>query len=149
MMRASMVWLLAGAVGGAVMMADAYVPGTWRVWIAPTHGHMLFVGWLVQFALGVAYWLLPRRRTPTAPLGYREQWGFAAMLALNAGLLARMVAEPMERAGHAAMWTSLTLTLSGLVQLAAFTIFAVQLWPRLSPRPVRRSLPDEQHRTGA
>jgi hypothetical protein len=101
---------------------------------------MLFVGWLVQFALGVAYWLLPRRRSPAAPLGYHEQWGFAAMSALNAGLLARVIAEPIEHAGHAATWTSLTLTVSGLVQLAAFIVFAVQLWPRVSPRPVRRQI---------
>lgn len=140
MLRASMVWLLAGAVGGAVMMADTYVPGAWRVWLAPTHGHMLFVGWLVQFALGVAYWLLPRRRSPEFPLGYHERLGFAAMSALNAGLLVRVIAEPVEHAGHAAAWTALMLTASGLVQLAAFIIFAVQLWPRLSPRPARRQI---------
>jgi hypothetical protein len=37
-------------------------------------------------------------------------------------LLARVIAEPVEHAGHAAAWTSLMLAASGLVQLAAFVI---------------------------
>ncbi len=134
-----MIWLLAGAMAGAGMMADPYIPGAWRVWLAPTHGHMLFVGWFVQFAVGVAYWLLPRRRSPALPLGYRERPAFIAMAALNLGLLARVAAEPVERSGHAADWTSLTLVGSGALQALALAIVVGQLWPRVAPRPVRRA----------
>ncbi len=56
--RTSFGWLLAGVV-----------PGAWRVWAAPTHAHVRFVGWFVQFVVGVACWLLPRRRPPARPLG--------------------------------------------------------------------------------
>src|SRR5689334_13707208 len=96
MLRAGFVWLLAGAIVGFAMMIDEVLPGAWRAWMAPTHGHMLFVGWFVQFALGIAYWLLPRKRTPDRPLGYDERWGLVAVAMLNAGLLLRVVAEPAQ-----------------------------------------------------
>ena len=138
MVRAAFVWLLAGAVAGATMMADEYLPGAWRVWLGPTHGHMLFVGWFVQFALGVAYWLLPRRRSPSRPLGYDERVAFAAAAALNAGLLLRVVAEPADRSGHGGNWTASTLTASGIAQAVALALFVSQLWSRVGPRIDRR-----------
>jgi hypothetical protein len=61
MLRAALTWLLVGVVIGAAMLTDRALPGQWRLWMAPSHAHMLFVGWFLQFAVGVAYWLLPRR----------------------------------------------------------------------------------------
>lgn len=139
MLRAALCWLVAGAAAGLTMMADRWVSGAWRAWFAPTHGHMLFVGWFLQFTLGVAYWLLPRTRTPVQPLGYRERWGFAAMAALNTGLALRVVTEPITRAGHDTPALDLVLVCSGALQLAAVALFASQLWPRLAPR-VRKPL---------
>ena len=134
MLRLSLVWLVAGFGFGAAMLNDRVVPGPWRVWVAPTHGHMLFVGWFLQFAIGVAYWLLPRRRAPTRPLGYREPVATAAVAALNAGLLLRIAAEPVERSGHEEVWTTVALLASALLQVAAVTVFAAQLWPRMGVR---------------
>jgi hypothetical protein len=111
---------------------------------------MLFVGWFLQFALGVAYWLLPRRRSPERPLGYHERAASLAMIALNLGLLLRVAAEPLERAGHASAATLAGLGLSALLQLGAVLVFAIQLWPRLGPRPVRgRETPSAQSGRGS
>lgn len=134
--RAALAWLVAGVALGALMLADGLLAGDWRTWFAPTHGHMLFVGWFLQFAVGVAYWLLPRQRTSERPLGYDERPALAGMLMLNTGLLLRVVAEPADRMGYAA-GTDIILTMSGLVQLAAVLIIAWQLWGRLRPRPAR------------
>jgi hypothetical protein len=134
MVRASFVWLLAGVIVGGLMLVDQVVPGDWRRWAQPTHGHMLFVGWFVQFALGIAYWLLPRRRTPERPLGYNVGLAFAGVAALNLGLLLRVIAEPAQRSGVEADWVLATLVASAVLQLAAVSIFVVQLWPRLAPR---------------
>ena len=57
MLRISLIWLLAGFVIGAAMLTDRALPGQWRLWMAPSHAHMLFVGWFIQFVFGVAYWL--------------------------------------------------------------------------------------------
>jgi hypothetical protein len=138
MARASFLWLLAGAVAGATMMIDEALPGAWRAWLGPTHGHALFVGWFVQFAIGVAYWLLPRRRTPARPIGYRERLALTAVALLNAGLLLRVVAEPAQRSRHDGDWITVMLGCSGALQVAAFAVFVAQLWPRVAPRIVRK-----------
>lgn len=134
MVRAAFAWLLAGVLLGGLMLVDRALPGDWRQWGQPTHGHMLFVGWFAQFALGIAYWLLPRQRRPERPLGYDERLAIMAVVTLNLGLLLRTVAEPAERAGAVAAWTLATLIVSALFQLGAITVFVGQLWPRLAPR---------------
>jgi len=78
MLRAALLWLLAGVVIGGAMLTDRALPGQWVLWMAPSHAHILFVGWFLQFAVGVAYWLLPRKRTPARPLGYGERAAFIA-----------------------------------------------------------------------
>ncbi|MFT4040796.1 MAG: hypothetical protein QM692_21625 [Thermomicrobiales bacterium] len=139
MARASLCWLAAGAVVGGLMLLDGALPGAWVVWLTPGHAHMLVVGWFLQFALGVAYWLLPRKRTPTQPLGYDERLGAAAMLALNAGLLLRVVAEPITRMGRGNAATSVALGVVALLQVGAILIFVMQLWPRVGPRLPRQT----------
>jgi hypothetical protein len=137
MARCSFVWLLVGFAAGGLMLTDQTLAGEWRRWLLPTHGHMLFVGWFVQFALGIAYWLLPRRRTPERPLGYRLGPAYAAVAALNLGLLLRAVAEPAERAGHGGGWTEPVYAASALLQVGAVVVLVAQLWPRLAPRPAK------------
>ncbi|MEZ4505146.1 MAG: hypothetical protein R2848_04575 [Thermomicrobiales bacterium] len=101
MVRLSLLWLLGGFILGGLMLVDREIPGNWRLWVQPTHGHMLFVGWFLQFALGIAYWLLPRKRSPERPVGYNLRLAQVAVAALNIGLLCRVIAEPIERSGQA------------------------------------------------
>ncbi|HWV36069.1 MAG TPA: cbb3-type cytochrome c oxidase subunit I [Thermomicrobiales bacterium] len=131
MVKLSLCWLLVGFVIGGLMLVDRAIPGDWRAWMAPTHGHMLFVGWFVQFALGIAYWLLPRKRTPGRPLGYNERLSLGAVAALNAGLLLRVISEPFERTGHASNATLTGLALAAILQVLAAVIFVMQIWPRI------------------
>ena len=87
MLRAAQTCLLAGFAIGAAMLTDRALPGQWRLWMAPSHAHMLLVGWFLQFAVGVAYWLLPRRRSTDRPLAYRERTPYLAVAALNLGVV--------------------------------------------------------------
>jgi hypothetical protein len=137
MVRAALCWLVAGAFVGGLMLLDGTLPGALAAWLAPSHAHMLFVGWFLQFVIGVAYWLLPRKRTPAQPLGYNERLGMLATVALNAGLLLRVAAEPIERMGQGSALTQLALGGVALLQVAAIFIFATQLWPRVGPRVPR------------
>ena len=136
MVRASFIWLLAGVVVGGLMLTDRSLPGEWRLWASPTHGHILFVGWFVQFALGIAFWLLPRRRSPEQPLGYPEGVAIGAVTALNLGLGLRVIGEPAERTGNAG-WTQAVLAGSALLQVGAVALFVALLWKRAAPRPPR------------
>ncbi len=131
MVKSSLCWLLAGFVIGGLMLVDRAIPGDWRLWMLPSHGHMLFVGWFVQFALGIAYWLLPRKRSPDLPLGYNERIGIVAAIALNAGLIFRVLCEPFERTGHASNLTLTGLSISAVLQVLAGALFVSQVWPRI------------------
>jgi hypothetical protein len=134
-----LLWLVTGFGLGALMLSDALVPGDWRLWFTPTHGHILFVGWFLQFAIGVAYWLLPRKRIPERPLGYHERWALAAFALLNLGLLLRVIAEPQDRVGNGGDMVDITLAASSVLQFAAIVIVASQMWPRIVPRRSARS----------
>ena len=138
MVRAALGWLMLGAVIGGLMLIDPVVPGEWVRWGRPTHAHILCVGWFLQFAVGIAYWLLPRRRTPAQPLGYRAAWAVVAVGALNLGLLFRVIAEPVARTGNEAGWI---IPMLAACQVAAIIIFVCQLWPRVAPRASRKPAP--------
>ncbi len=131
MVKSSLCWLLTGFLIGGLMLVDRAIPGQWRLWMLPTHGHMLFVGWFLQFALGIAYWLLPRKRSPQRPVGYDERLGMLAAFMLNAGLLLRVVSEPFERPGHANALTLTGLSASAVLQVVAAILFVSQMWPRI------------------
>ena len=137
MVRLALIWLLVGFIVGGLMLVDREIPGDWRLWAQPTHGHMLFVGWFLQFALGIAYWLLPRKRSPERPFGYDKRLAYAAVAALNLGLLCRVLAEPLERSGHASNGTIGLLALSAVLQIFAAAIFVLQIWPRVAARTPR------------
>ena len=91
----------------------------------------------LQFAIGVAYWLLPRKRTPERPLGYNERLAYSAVLALNIGLALRVGGELRERTGHADDTSLIVLAIAGILQIAAAALFVIQLWPRVGPRFIR------------
>jgi len=137
MVRLSVSWLLSGFVIGGLMLTDRAVPGAWRAWLAPSHGHMLFVGWFLQFVLGIAYWLLPRKRSSDRPLGYDERISWIGVGGLNAGLVLRMLGEPLERTGRGNLATLAALFGSAALQLAAVLIFVTQIWPRMGLRQLR------------
>ncbi len=97
--------------------------------LAPAVLHLLVVGWLSQMVFGVAYWLFPTL-SPAAPRG-REWLGWLCYLSLNAGLVLRVLAEPVM-----AMTSAKTIALvsSAILQLAAAAVFVVNTWPRVRTR---------------
>ena len=92
--------------------------------LRPLHAEMLLVGWLVQLALGVGYWILPRFQG-ARPRG-NETAAWLAVLLLNGGLLAVGLAQA---AGY--QWCAL----AGRVgEAMAAAIFAVHVWSRVGRR---------------
>lgn len=116
---------LAGLVGGfglaSLLLLHKAVgwPGTWTWRLLPAHLELLWFGFLLQAAFGVAYWTLPRRRGRRG----RRHAAWAALLLLNAGiaavLLAPLVAAPvLGTAGRVA-------------ETAAVLAFAFHALPRI------------------
>ena len=122
MIRTALLALAAGATLGALQLAAPGIAGVMR-W-RPLHAELLLVGWTVQLAFGVAYWILPRFRS--GPERGREALGWAAFALVNVGILlvgvGRSVAE----------WQTAALAGRGAEGLAALA-FAAHAWPRIKP----------------
>ena len=83
--RASLVYLAIGFTLGAILLANKGIdidPSIWQVELI--HAEILLVGWLIQLALGVAFWILPRY-PQGAPRG-NESMIWLAFVLFNLGI---------------------------------------------------------------
>lgn len=61
MIRFSFVYLFLGIVMGALMLIHKAYPLHPALWqLLPLHIEVTIFGWIIQFTLGTAYWMLPR-----------------------------------------------------------------------------------------
>ncbi len=125
MVRSALIHLGIGISLGALMLWNKGSLIDARIWLLiSTHLEMLIVGWLIQFALGVAFWILPRFTQEPRYGNVRRGW--AGYILLNAGILLVILS----------LWIAPLLPLQPLGRLlevtAALTIGSV-LWPRVKP----------------
>jgi hypothetical protein len=135
-LRAALAYLVLGALA-----ASAYWLNTaWRVApalqpltaaLSPTYVHLIVVGWLTQFIMGVMHWMFPIR-SRAMPRG-DERVMVAAIAFLNGGLLLRVIAEPWRSLQPGGLNAGL-LVLSAVMQTIACLSFAAAAWPRVRER---------------
>ena len=83
--RASLVYLLLGFTFGGLMLANKGILISPMIWtLLPLHMEFAFVGWMIQLAMGVAFWILPRFNKG-APRG-DERLSWIALLLINTGI---------------------------------------------------------------
>jgi hypothetical protein len=121
--RAALLYLAVGATLGALILWDKglpLAPGLRR--LLPAHREMLLMGWMVQLALGVGVWILPR----FSGGGPRRRAGlaWAAVVLLNLGILLTGFAGPLGLPLQA-------VAAGRALELAAALLFVVHLWPRV------------------
>ena len=83
--RAALVYLAVGFTLGALLLAHkgvSFYPLAWS--FLPLHMELLLMGWLVQLAMGMAFWILPRF-VHGAPRG-NETFAWLAFAATNLGI---------------------------------------------------------------
>lgn len=126
--RLALIHLVLGtAMGSALLAAKAVAlpPGLWalRAW----HVEALLVGFAVQLAVGVAYWILPRVRPSenAQPERLRRPMAVLAVVLLNAGVL--LVGGGLAVTGR-------------VCETAGAAAFAVHIWPRVRAVTSRRSV---------
>lgn len=117
--RAALIYLALGFVLGAILLANKALgewPWAWR--LLPLHIEFLLLGWTLQLAMGVAFWILPRLED-----GSRGRVGLAwgAWWLLNAGILGKATAA----LGGGPLWAG------GALELVGVALYAVHLWPRI------------------
>jgi heme/copper-type cytochrome/quinol oxidase subunit 1 len=84
--RASLVYLAIGFSFGALLLANKGLAFGFPLdQILPVHMEFLLVGWVMQLALGIAYWILPRY-VEGLPRG-NETMAWLSLIFLNAGIL--------------------------------------------------------------
>lgn len=129
-LRAGMLYFVTALAAGIVLQWPVMV-GRHPVAAVffPTYLHLLVVGWITQVIFGVAYWMFPRY-SAERPRG-SERLGWLAFVLLNAGLLLRVVGEPLHALGSGAGGL---LVASALLQLLAGWAFVLNTWPRVRER---------------
>ena len=125
MVRTALVHLALGFAIGALLLAHRAAPlHPALLRLRPLHAELLLVGWSVQLAMGVAFWILPRFRA--GPERGREWPAWVAYALINAGVLLT---------GVGLAWPSPdTLPLGGRsAEGLAALAFACHAWPRIKP----------------
>jgi hypothetical protein len=126
--RSALLWFLLALATGVLLAGgvSAEIPGTDWILPYPTYLHLLTVGWLTNLIFGVAFWMFPRY-TAQDPRG-SERLGWLAYAGLNAGLLLRLIGEPIQMSGGG---TGAVLLLSAALQLLGAWAFVLNTWPRV------------------
>jgi hypothetical protein len=132
--KSALICLAIGfTIGGLILASKATPVISGLVWLwFPAHIVLLLNGWLIQLAMGVSYWILPRIEGSNRG---RIRWAWASFFALQTGLIL-VILSLLQ------MWWPPAAPLFApgvLFQAIAVGLFVVHAWPRVRPafaRPV-------------
>lgn len=131
-LKTALLYLVAALALGVV---QALSGATWMppflAYLRPVYFHLFMVGWVAQLIFGVGYWMFPKY-SRERPRG-NEAVAWSVYWLLNAGLLLRVLAEPLYGLRGDALW-GWALALSAVLQWLAGLAFAANTWPRLRER---------------
>jgi hypothetical protein len=132
MIRTALVWLATGYTIGGLLLLNKGIPLLPWLWaLRLTHVHLLLVGWMVQFACGVAFWILPRLDASGSRGNQRLAW--LCYAALNIGVVLAALYDPLATAGgESAILRSLPV-IAGVLYIVAITAFVAHAVPRVAP----------------
>ncbi len=126
-LRTALVMFVLALVTGILQALGGTLPAV-PPGLTPVYFHLLMVGWVTQFILGVAIWMLPKY-SQEKPRGI-EALSWATYILLNAGLLARVFGEPFNALHPGTAWGWL-LVVSALLQWFAGLFFVINAWQRV------------------
>ena len=128
--KSALVYLMAALLLAVVLALPSDLPSFIR-FMNPAYFHLFLVGWVTQMIFGVIYWIFPII-TRSQPRG-NERLGWASYILLNAGLLLRVIGEPLTASNPEAGFGWL-LAISALLQWLAAVIFVFLAWPRVKEK---------------
>lgn len=128
MVRLSLVSLALGALAGGVLLAGVPVSAPHGAALRQAHLDLMLFGWLVQFVLGVAYWMLPRYATKPERGSPGLAWGAFALF--QGGLALAVVGRALAPPGIAP-------GVGRLLLAGATFVFLGLLWGRVKPFAAR------------
>lgn len=124
LIRAALIYMGVGFLFGALILYHKGIPiydWAWR--LLNPHIELMIFGWMMQFVMGVAFWILPRftgeNRYGRTGAGW---WSFGLF---NSGVLLTAIGTWFAHDG---------LSLLGrCAMLPAVILFVFVLWPRVKP----------------
>lgn len=124
--RASLLYLVYGFSIGALLLMNKGIPWFPFIWrLLPDHIETLLLGWIVQLAFGMAFWILPRFGSGSRRGNVKAAW--AAFILLNAGIWF-VGLGPLFQQPALAAWIPF---LGRLAECSAALAFALHAWPRI------------------
>jgi hypothetical protein len=133
LIKASFVYflfaLLIGVILGLQSAALLYFP---VVDLYPTCIHILTEGRLTMLIIGVAIWMFPNLRM-SQPRG-KPALSWNCFILLNAGLLLRIISEPVVGSSGVRDFWSILLALAAILQWLGGTAFVILAWGRVKVR---------------
>ena len=117
--RLSLAYLVVGTTIGSLLLGLKGWPVVNDLLVLrPLHFEFLLFGWMVQLAIGVASWILPKiaSRSGTTALT-------ASVVLLNAGIWSAALGDTVDLA--------VLLFTGRALQMAAIGTFAWYIWPRV------------------
>jgi hypothetical protein len=144
--KAALLHLATSVTLGGLILAAKGLPIAmgWAWLLLPAHMQLALGGWLIQLALGMAYWVLPRLNG--AGDRGRFVWAWASFGLWNTGIVSAALAlalRPLARS----IGLDLLLAFGAVLQLGGLAAFAWHTWPRL--RPIVNDQPAEGRRAAA
>jgi hypothetical protein len=122
--RFSFIHLFIGLTFGGLILANKgfpFAPWTWS--LLPAHMESLLLGWMVQLAMGVSFWILPRFRSHPSRGNVNFVW--SAFVLLNLGVV--MVAiQPFINVSWLAM-------AGRILEISSILLFIPASWRRVKP----------------
>jgi len=122
MIKASMLYMFAGFVIGALILISKVYPEYSSVWsLLLIHIEVSIFGWVIQFTMGTAYWILPRY-LKTKSRG-NPKLALAMVGMLNLGIL-------LNLASYIEMVSSSATILGRIFEIGAVILFVFLHWNR-------------------
>ncbi len=124
--RTALAYLALGFTFGALMLANkglTFYPLLWRLLSA--HIELMLIGWTLQLALGMAFWMLPRFWE--GPPRGNESGAWLAYLLLNLGVWLVVVRAVLS-------WPTWLLVVGRVSEAGAAVAFGLHIWQRIVPR---------------
>jgi hypothetical protein len=141
LIRTALIWLVIGYTIGGLLLINKGIPVLPWLWtLRFTHVHLLLIGWTVQFACGVAFWILPRLDASGTRGDERPVW--LCYGALNGGVVLAALHDPLIAAVGATRAAQTASVIAGVFYVVAITAFVAHAAPRVVsfrrlPRPRR------------
>ena len=127
--KSAWVWFLTGlALGLAIALHKALGWYPWVRMVFSTPVHVLLVGFVAQWIMGMAYWFSPR--VPGGPFAPRHRLAIASWALLNTGVLLRGIGEAGLLGQGTTPWQSFYLTSVGM-QAGGGLLFVFCIWGRI------------------